>query len=89
MKEIDFSKVPVKEGIASEKVFFMDMREGFADVIYTKCNGIAAHALAYKIFRSTGAEEYDDKECSIIRAVAEGCTPQVLDSISNVLKEKV
>ncbi len=59
-----------------------DVREGFANLIYTTLNGIQAHARALKIYNSDGAEEYSDAEVQLLRSAAERlCTPLFIDAL--------
>ena len=88
MKKIDFKNFSMRIGIAIDDTFTMDAREGFANLIYTNVNGIAALSLAQKIFKSEGEAEFDEREVEIIKKVAEEyCTPRFIDSINALLSE--
>ena len=64
MKKINFSSLSVRTGIGSDITTELDIRESFANIIYTQVNGIAALTLAQKIYKSEGEEEYDDNAVS-------------------------
>lgn len=82
MKRIDFEHFGIYEGISRTKKVNGDARETFADILYTRMNGIRAHALALKIFRSNGAEEYDEQETALmIKAANDHCTPAFIDGL--------
>lgn len=85
--KIDFEHFTVPTGISGSGTRTGDARESFADVIYTRVNGIRAHALAMKIYKSEGAEEYTDEETRLIRGMAERyCTPAFIDGLREQLK---
>ena len=79
--KINFEKVEVFANLAKTKATIMNIKEGFADAIYTQGQGIACHALALKIYNSKGEEEYSDKEAELISRCSELCTPAVMDGI--------
>lgn len=85
-KKINFSRIEFKTDISGKNVFVQDIREDFANLVYTKCSGIAALELARKIYNSKDEEEYDDSECELIRACADTCTPQLIESITKLLE---
>ena len=79
--KINFEKVEVFTNVAKTKAAVIDIKEGFADAIYTQGQGVACHALALKIYNSKGEEEYSDKEEELISRCSELCTPAVMDGI--------
>ena len=82
MKKLDFSKVEVFAGISKKTLFVKDIREVFADAMYSRCIGLKAHALAFKIYNSKGEEEYSDEEIRIINECAENFwSPNIIDAI--------
>lgn len=85
--KIDFSRMQVWGGVAHKTCFVRDVREQFADVIYNMGSGIAAHALAMKIYNSKGPEEYSAAEAALIKRYAEMCTPSFMDAICDAMKE--
>ena len=85
MKKIDFTQVEIYTGIAKKACIVQDIREAFADALYSQSVGLKSHALALKIFNSTGAEEYSDEEITIIRNFAEQCcSPSLIDAINKI-----
>lgn len=61
MARINFKELPVYTGISRKKTVTGDARESFADLLYTRMNGIRAKNLALKIFNSEG-DMYLDAE---------------------------
>ncbi len=88
MARINFKEFSVPTGISGKKRQTGDARESFADIVYTNVNGIRAHALALKIYRSAGAEEYTDGETRLITGLAERyCTPAFIDGLRAQMRE--
>ena len=83
--KINFDRVEVFTGIAKKHCVVENIREQFADLVYMTGRGIAAHALAMKIYNGNEETEYNDEECTMIRQFAESCTPSVIDAISGML----
>lgn len=80
--KLNFEQFTVPMGISGRKNRTGDARESIADLIYLNVNGIRAHALAMKIYKSEGAEEYDRAEVSLIKRIAyEYCTPAFIDGL--------
>lgn len=87
MAKINFKEFPVHMGIAGQEKCVGDARETFANIIYTRMNGIRAHALAMKIYRSEGIEEYSKQEIScMVNAANEYCTPAFIDGLMEQIK---
>lgn len=84
--EIDFSKIEIFNGVAHRSCTVADLREQFADVVYSMGQGVAAHALALKIFNSQGAVEYSEEECRQIRQFARLCRPAFIDAIERIME---
>lgn len=88
MSNIDFQHFKVYASISRKAVHTVDAREDFADMIYNNVNGIRAHALALKIYKSEGKTEYSDDEIKLIQAVAEKmCIPGFIDGLNEQLTE--
>lgn len=86
MPKINFQQFKVYASITRKNVQTIDAREQFADMIYTHVNGIRAHALAMKIFKSDGETEYSKEEVQMIRSVAEQlCVPGFIDGLNEQL----
>lgn len=79
---IDFNHFTIPDGIGGKSYTTGDARESFADLIYRNVNGIRAHALAMKIYRSEGETEYSDDEVRLIKNVAyKLCAPNFIDGL--------
>ena len=86
MKKINFEKFRSYISVNHKNSKVIDAREIFADMIYANVNGIRAHSLAMKIFKSKGAEDYTSEEVKLIVAVAEKmCVPGFIDGLNEQL----
>ena len=86
MKKIDFQHFKIYTTVSRKVAQAVDVRETFANMIYTNVNGIRAHALAMKIFKSDGETEYSKEEEQMIRSVAEQlCVPGFIDGLNEQL----
>lgn len=73
--------------IAQEDTRVVDVRREFADIIYKSVNGVVAHDLALRIYRSEGEIEVNSEEFGIMSQIAESGTPIFNDSFkANVIK---
>lgn len=89
MAKLDFKHFSKYTGIRRQQKETGDAREEFADLIYRYAGGIKAHALAFRIYGSSGEEEYSDEEVAIIRRVAENfCLPGFIDGLYEQLDIK-
>lgn len=87
MKKLNFKELPIRLSISSQDVITMDVKEQFANLVYTQTSGVASHALALKIFNSDGLVELDDSESDILKdVVGKFCTPAVIDSVNDLLE---
>lgn len=85
MKKINFSSLSVRTGIGSDQTTQLNIKESFANMLYTQVSGIAALVLAQKIYKSEGEEEYDDNEYDLIMRVANSmCVPAVIEALSSI-----
>lgn len=83
---MNFKEIEVTN-ISGEQKFTADGRKEFADILYTSCNGIQAHALAFKIYNSKKAIELEAQEVELVIKIAEErCTPAFIDGIKKQLK---
>lgn len=83
--KIDFSQVEIYTGVSKKTCIVKDIREDFADALYSQSIGLKSHALALKIFNSNGVEEYNDEEVKIIKQFAEQCcSPSLIDAINKI-----
>lgn len=89
MRKINFKEIEIYTDISKTKTFTGDGREEFANLLYNGCNGIAAHALAFKIYQSDGAIEISEAEEALIVLVAEQrCTPAFIDGLKKQLNKE-
>ena len=86
--KIDFIRLRIYPGIDRQRSVEMDVRKDFADLIYQKGKGVAAHALALKIYNSAGGEEYGEEEVLQIRNYAESfVTPMFIDAVNEAVEQ--
>ena len=86
MKRLNFKEFGIYTGICRKNRQIGDARESFADLLYLHANGIRAHALALKIYRSDGFVEYTGDEIALIRETAyKYCLPNFIDGLNEQL----
>lgn len=83
--KINFDSVKVYTDLSKTRSVTQNMRKEFANFIYTQGNGIAAHALALKIYNGNQETDFDESEVMIIRKFVENCTPCVIDAFNELL----
>ncbi|MDR0937995.1 MAG: hypothetical protein LBN29_01380 [Mediterranea sp.] len=89
MKTINFMQFALFMDIAKTREQVSDVREAFANILYSQVSGIRAHDLAFKIYRSNGAVEIDGEDSALLRSVAARyCTPAFIDALEGQLKDK-
>lgn len=54
MVKINFQEFAMPTSISGAETQTADVRESFADVVYNHLNGIRAHELAHKVYKSRG-----------------------------------
>ena len=87
MLKINFKEIEVKPTFKSTTKMKLDLRENFADLIYTNTSGMRAFKLSEKIYDSEGEIELDDDEEQILfDLINQICTPQIIDAF-NCIKE--
>lgn len=85
--KINFKEFPIKVKMTGTETIGTDIRESFADLIYSNVNGIKALTLAQKIYKSEGEEEFDKYEIELIKNVAENlCTAKIIDSLQAIIE---
>lgn len=86
MKSIDFKSFGLFTDITHEKRITGDVRREFADLVYLRTGGIAAHDLAFRIYRSNGPVELTDEEAAIVQDTARRfCNGAFIDGIDEQL----
>lgn len=82
MARINFKHFLVYTNVSRNGKKVTDVRETFADLLYKGVNGIRSHALALKIFGSSGETEFSADEVALIRRTAETyCLPGFIDGL--------
>ena len=83
--KINFEQLRVYNDIAKTRELVVNVKVQVADTIYQKGIGIAAQALALKIYNSTGDCELTDDEYQLLISFAERhFIPMVIDALKNV-----
>lgn len=87
MARINFQQFSIPTGIDRSRHQIGDARESVANMLYLNVNGIRAHALAMKIYRSEGETDYTDEEVRTLREVADTyATPAFIDGLTEQLE---
>ena len=80
--KINFEQLRVYTDIAKTREQVINVKVQVADAIYQSGIGIAAHALALKIYNSTGDCELTDDEYQLLMSFAEhNFIPMVIDAL--------
>lgn len=85
--KINFQNFMSFTDISQTSTIEVDIRKDFADLMYKNMNGIEAHDLALRIYRSEGDMEVSDSDVSLIKGLASKATPIFYDSILANIKE--
>lgn len=86
--KIDFEKFSLFQGIDKKSVNVMNVKQVFADELYTRGQGIAFHALAFKIYNSDSETDYSENEYQLMVLFSEQCmSPNFIDSIKALKDE--
>lgn len=87
MAKINFQQFRIPTGIDKTNYRTGDARESVANMLYLNVNGIRAHALAMKIYRSEGETDFNKEEVETLKEVANAYgTPAFIDGLDDVLK---
>lgn len=87
MKKINFKQFKTFTDITREKTSLVDVRKPLADALYKNANGIAAHDLALRIYRSDGDIELEESDAQLLRNFAKNLTPIFMDSFEENLMD--
>ena len=80
--KINFEQLRVYKDIDKTRELVVNVKVQVADSIYQSGIGIAAHALALKIYNSTGDCELTDEEYQLLMSFAEHhFIPMVIDAL--------
>ncbi|CCX43532.1 putative uncharacterized protein [Prevotella sp. CAG:1031] len=87
MAKINFQQFRIPAGIDRSRYQTGDARESVANMLYLNINGIRAHALALKIYRSEGETDFTEEEVRTLREVADTyATPAFIDGLNEQLE---
>lgn len=86
--KLNFKHFLLFQGVDRKTFIQTDASKVIADTLYNRAQGIAAHALALKIYNAEGEEEYSDEEIEILKELAKQCTPAFMDSFEAFIKPK-
>lgn len=81
MKQIDFKNFRQYNDISHETTSTVDIRRAFADLLYKNVNGVAAHDLAFRIYRAEEPITLNEEEEKIVLQLAENGLPIFMDSL--------
>ena len=73
--KINFKEFRMFVDIAQENTRVVDARREFADIIYKSVNGVVAHDLALRIYRSEGDLAVNPEALGITSPIAQRGTP--------------
>lgn len=85
--KLNFKELHVYNGVSRTKESIEDVRELFADAIYTSGRGVASLELCRKIYNSDGEEEYSEKEVELIKEYSRFGNPRFIDAIENMINK--
>ena len=86
MKKINCGSLPVRTGIGADTTTRLNIKESFANMLYTQVNGIAALTLAQKIYKSEGETEYDEREIKTLTEVVDNiCFAAIVDAYHKII----
>lgn len=87
MAKLNFQHFKIPTGIDRTQYRTGDARESVANMLYLNVNGIRAHALALKIYRSEGETDFTEEEVRTLRDVADTyATPAFIDGFNDQLE---
>lgn len=88
MVKINFEQLRVYRDIEHKMFDDVNVKNGVANELYEKGQGIAFHALAMKIYNSQGETEYTDDEYNLIMNYAnQMCSPCFIDALTACKEE--
>lgn len=89
MKTINFKEFKLYVNIEKTDYIVKDIKNEFANMLYVAANGLAAHALAFKLYNSEdGVIELNDQEIQLLtQLVEQNCVPSFIDSFRDVLNK--
>lgn len=85
---IDFKNFKMFTDIRQTETVTVDVRLDFSDMIYKNANGIVAHEIALRIYKSDGPVEISPEEKDFLQAFAQRGTPMFYDSFNANIKDE-
>ena len=85
---IDFRNFKMYTDISQSGTVKVDVRRDFADMIYKNANGIVAHEIAFRIYKSDGPIEINQEEKEFLSAFAQRGTPVFFDSFNANIEDE-
>ena len=83
--KVNFDEVKVYVSLDKTQCTIQNVRNDFANLVYTQGSGIEAHALALKIYNGNADTEYSEHEIAIIRQFSQLCAPCMIDAFAAML----
>lgn len=89
MKTLNFKQFRLYTDIEHTQQMEIDLRKDLSNALYTNARGIAAHDLAFRIYRSDGAIEVSDEEVAILKDfINGGASAAVIDALNEQLEKQ-
>lgn len=87
--KVNFEQFTLFKDIAHNEKEILNVKNVLANEIYTKGQGIAFHALAFKIYNSEGEIELSENEIALLIEFSQVClSPNFIDSLNYLFDEK-
>lgn len=88
MKKIDLTNLEVFTDMAHTMCTRVNVKEQVANELYMHGTGLPCHALALKIYNSSGQVELSDEEYSLLMQFAEAMfSPNMIDALRNIKEQ--
>lgn len=87
MKSIDFLHFKAYTDITQSTSIETDVRLTFADMLYKNMNGVMAHDIAMRIYKSNGPIVLNETELELVTEFSKGMTPIFQDSLAANIKD--
>lgn len=85
MKKVDLVNLEVFTDMAHTMCTRVNVKDQVANELYTHGSGLACHALALKIYNSSGQVELSDEEYALLMQFADAMfTPNMIDALRNL-----
>jgi len=87
--KIDFENFTLFKDISHTEKEILNVKNVLANELYTKGQGIAFHALAFKIYNAEGEIELSENEIALLIEFSQVClSPNFIDSLNCLFDEK-